>query len=241
MALPQFPRSSKYDIAWLTENEMGPCSIWLAEFLFDALSVRPGIRVLDLGCGRAMSSIFIAKEYGLQVWAADLWIDPTDNLKRILEAEAGDSVFPVHTEAHALPFAKGFFDAIVSLDAYHYFGTNELYFSYISSFLRADGQIGIVVPGVKRELNADDAKALGPLWEADFYSFHGAQWWRSLWQHSEQAKVQVSDEMPNGHQVWLHWDKTLKEAGVLKRRGDVEILEADHGNFTFVRVVATKE
>jgi len=39
------------------------------------------MRVLDLGCGKALSSIFLAKEYGTQVWATDLWISATDNRK----------------------------------------------------------------------------------------------------------------------------------------------------------------
>ena len=54
------------------------------------------------------------------------------------------------------------------------------------------------------------------------------------------ATVEVADEMPNGHDVWLHWDKTLKEAGDLKRHGDVDLLEADKGNFTLVRVIGRK-
>ncbi len=37
MSLPQFPLSSKYDIGWLNENEMGPCSLWLAEFLVSGM------------------------------------------------------------------------------------------------------------------------------------------------------------------------------------------------------------
>ena len=48
---------------------------------FNATGLEPGMRVLDLGCGKGLSSIFLAKEFGVQVWAADLWtplvIDPT--------------------------------------------------------------------------------------------------------------------------------------------------------------------
>jgi cyclopropane fatty-acyl-phospholipid synthase-like methyltransferase len=36
------------------------------------MNLQPGMRVLDLGCGRALSSIFLHREFGLQVWAADL-------------------------------------------------------------------------------------------------------------------------------------------------------------------------
>ncbi len=39
----------------------------------------PGLRVLDLGCGRASSSIFLCREFGVQVWAADLWFSASEN------------------------------------------------------------------------------------------------------------------------------------------------------------------
>jgi len=36
------------------------------------LTLRPGMRVLDLGCGTALTSIFLAREYDVEVWATDL-------------------------------------------------------------------------------------------------------------------------------------------------------------------------
>ena len=72
-------RSSAYDPEWVIENMMGPNVMWLTESLSQAMKLEPGMRVLDMGCGKAVSSIFLAKEFGLQVWAADLWIDPSDN------------------------------------------------------------------------------------------------------------------------------------------------------------------
>jgi cyclopropane fatty-acyl-phospholipid synthase-like methyltransferase len=64
---PEFPRSSRYDAAWVLDNQMGPNALWLTEWLAEALPLRAGMRVLDLGCGRALSSIFLAKEFGVQV------------------------------------------------------------------------------------------------------------------------------------------------------------------------------
>jgi cyclopropane fatty-acyl-phospholipid synthase-like methyltransferase len=49
----------------------------LTEALSQVMTLEPGMRVLDMGCGRAVSSIFLAKEFGLQVWATDLWIAAT--------------------------------------------------------------------------------------------------------------------------------------------------------------------
>jgi ubiquinone/menaquinone biosynthesis C-methylase UbiE len=41
---------------------MGPNPLWLTEWLCELMDLRPGMRVLDLGCGRAPSSIFLAFE-----------------------------------------------------------------------------------------------------------------------------------------------------------------------------------
>jgi cyclopropane fatty-acyl-phospholipid synthase-like methyltransferase len=77
----RFPRASTYDAQWVLKNAMaGPPALWLVEWLAEAMTLQPGMRVLDLGCGRATSSIFLAKEFGVTVWAADLWIKPTDNI-----------------------------------------------------------------------------------------------------------------------------------------------------------------
>lgn len=240
LSLKQFPLSSKYDVEWLYENEMGPCSVWLSEFLLEKLEIKEGMKVLDLGCGKAMSSIFIAKEYGAKVWATDLWIDATDNYRRIMGSNVEDLVCPINAEAHNLPYAKGFFDVIVSLDAYHYFGTNEMYLEDIVRYLKPNGKIGIVVPGVKKELNGVVPESIKPYWEPSYFTFHSAEWWKKLWIRSELIDVEVADEMPNGYENWLKWDKTLEDAGILKRNGDIEMLKADGGNFTFVRIIGKK-
>jgi cyclopropane fatty-acyl-phospholipid synthase-like methyltransferase len=164
LALDQFPRSASYDPEWVLENLMGPNVLWLTEALSQVMSLKPGMRVLDMGCGRAISSIFLAKEFGLQVWATDLWISASNNWQRVSAAGVTPQVFPIHAEAHALPFAEGFFDALVSLDAYHYFGTDDLYLGYYSRFVQAGGQIGIVVPGLRREFTDGLPAHLAPSW-----------------------------------------------------------------------------
>lgn len=81
-----FPLAAKYDANWVVDNMMGPNALWLAESLSQVMDLRPGMRVLDMGCGKALSSIFFAQEFGVDIWAADLWIRAEDNVKRIQEA-----------------------------------------------------------------------------------------------------------------------------------------------------------
>lgn len=85
------------------------------------MNTEPGMRVLDMRCGKAISSIFLAKEFDVQVWATDPWIKPTLNCERIRDAGLEKQVFPIHTEARYLPFADDFFDAIIRLDSYYYY------------------------------------------------------------------------------------------------------------------------
>lgn len=146
----RYPRSGAYSARWMVENAMGPNPVWLTEALTGSMRLEPGMRVLDMGCGTALSSIFLAREFGVQVWATDLWVSPAENWARIMQAGVQDRVQPVHAEAHALPFAEGFFDALLSVDAYHYFGTDDLYIGYFSRFVKPGGLIGVIVPASPR-------------------------------------------------------------------------------------------
>ena len=123
-----YPRTEKYDQNWIEENWMGPNPLQLLEELCGNMKLSPGMRVLDMGCGKGLTSVFLAKEFGVTVFANDLWIDAAENLRRFEEAGVSGMVFPVHAEAHSLPYARGFFDAAVSIDSYHYYGADELYF-----------------------------------------------------------------------------------------------------------------
>src|SRR5215831_14095209 len=172
----RFPRSSKYHPEWITASVSGGANaLWLTEWLAEALDLRPGMRVLDLGCGRAMSSVFLRREFGVQVWATDLWFSASENLQRIQDAGVGDGVFPIHADARSLPFAAGFFDAIISIDSFVYYGTDDLYLNYLARFLKQGGQLGIAGTGVMREIEGPVPAHLSEWWAAERpYCLHSA-------------------------------------------------------------------
>lgn len=242
LTLDQFPRSAAYDPEWVLENLMGPNVLWLTEALSQVMDLKPGMRVLDMGCGRAISSIFLAKEFGLQVWATDLWIAASENWQRVSTAGVTDQVFPIHAEAHELPFADGFFDALLSLDAYHYFGTDDLYLSYYSRFVRPGGQIGIVVPGVLQEFTDGLPEYLVPYWSGDFWSLHSPAWWRNHWEKSGTVELLLSDSIPDGWKQWLKWQEVCLEQGFPADQQETDMVRIDAGRtLGFTRVVARKK
>ncbi|MCD6518493.1 MAG: class I SAM-dependent methyltransferase, partial [Anaerolineae bacterium] len=177
----EFPRSSKYDPRWILENQMGPHPLWLTEWLCQDMDLHPGMRILDLGCGKGLSSLFLAQEFGVEVWATDLWIEATENYQRIKEAGLVKQVFPIHADARSLPYAEEFFEAIICVDAYIYFGTDDLYLDYLRRFVQPGGQIGIVVPGFMQELNGPLPAHLRPFWAQECWTWHTLHWWERHW------------------------------------------------------------
>ena len=239
-----FPSSNKYDPQWIIKNQMGLNPLWLTEWLCEKMPPSPGMRVLDLGCGKGLSSVFLAKEYGVQGWAADLWIKPTDNYERIRQAGVEDRVFPIHADARSLPFAEGYFDAILCTDAYIYFGTDDLYLDYLQQFVKPGGKIGITVPGFMRELDGRLPEHILPFWAQECWTWHTIDRWRWHWERTELVADISVDVLPDGWKLWIQWKKAraLVEGKSSSLLSDIQVLETDQGRFMgFIRMMAKKK
>ncbi len=249
LRVEQFPLSSKYDAEWIVENQMGPNALWLTEWLCQEMELKPGMKVLDMGCGKALSSVFLAKEFGVQVWANDLWISATENWLRIKKAGYENQIYPIHAEARSLPYAEEFFDAIVCVDSYPYYGTDDLYLNYFRKFVRPEGQIGIVVAGLTKDFVGPvpehlsrKQKSGGVFWADDCWSFHTTNWWRYLWEKTGLVDLEVADMMPEGWRLWLQFENALAEAGALLFPDELEALEADAGRYlALIRMIARRK
>jgi SAM-dependent methyltransferase len=234
----RFPRSSKYHPEWVLANASGGANaLWLTEWLTETMNLRPGMRVLDLGCGKASSSIFLRREFGVQVWAADLWISAAENIQRIRDAGLEDSVFPLHSDARALPFAPDFFDAIVSIDSFPYYGTDDLYLNYLAHFVKPGGPIGAAGAGLVREVEGALPDHLREWWTQDFWACHSASWWRRHWERTGIINMELADTMPDGWKYWLDWLKAVAPDNA----SEINTLEADAGRYLgYVRLVGRR-
>jgi SAM-dependent methyltransferase len=231
-----YPRTAKYDPNWITANWMGPHPLWLLEELCENLNLQPGMKVLDMGCGNGLTSVFLAKEYGVTVFANDLWISATENLRRFEEAGVADRVFPIHAEAHALPYAEGFFDAAVSVDSYNYYGTDETYFPCVfAKLVKAGGQFGIVCPGFTKEFENGYPETLKKFWHEDMFTLHSGAWWRHLWEKTGLVKITACYNMDDPKAAWYPWAEWAKEHLSFD---DDEFLNADTENDIALIVMA---
>ena len=153
----KYLKSQKYEAPELTSKIMGPNPIKLEEELLDGCALPEGSVVCDLGSGQGLTSVFLVKEYGFTVYAADLWNDPDEN-RAFFDSMGVDreKLIPVKADATDLKFEPEFFDGIVSTDSYNYFGRDPHYLDdKLLPFVKKGGLIYICIP-------AGDAALMDP-------------------------------------------------------------------------------
>lgn len=138
-------------------------------------------------------------------------------------------MFPIRADARVLPFAHGFFDAVVSVDAFEYFGTDALYLPSLVRYLKPHRQVGIVNAGVQREFDALPAE-----WPSDFCAFYTPEWWRRHWTVTRCVTVEAAEHLPGGRDLWMRWHHAI---GVTD---DVYLSSPAGENLGFNRVVARR-
>jgi cyclopropane fatty-acyl-phospholipid synthase-like methyltransferase len=235
----KFPRASAYHPEWVLASASGGANVlWLAEWLAPELNLMPGMRVLDLGCGRAASSIFLRREFSAQVWAVDLWFSAAENIQRIRDARVEDGVFPLHADARELPFAPEFFDAIVCLDSFYYFGTDDLYLNYLAQFVKPGGVIGIAGAGLVHEMEFPVPEHLREFWSQDLWALHSADWLRHHLERTGILQIEVAETMPDGWKLWLEWQRAVAP----ENHTEIRTLEEDAGRYLgYVRCIGRRK
>lgn len=233
--------SKKYDTPELQSKIMGPNPVKLEEELLIGHKIPKGAVVCDLGSGQGLTSVFLAKEYGFKVYAADLWSDPEEN--RVFFSEMGlseEQIIPVKADATALPFDKEFFDAVVSTDSYNYFGRDPEYLdAKLLPFVKKGGLIYIAIPGMKKDCHDNLPKELLLSWTPEQLEYmHDVDYWKNIVSMSKDSEVVSVKEMESNDEVWADWLKQENEYAI----GDRKSMEAGGGKYlNFISIVLRKK
>ena len=173
----KYPLSEKYSTPELMAKIMGPNPLKLEEELLTGHRIPEGSLVCDLGSGQGLTSVFLAREYGFTVYAADLWSEPEDNRRFFAQMGLTDAqVLPVKADASDLPFVK------------------------------AGGYVYIAIPGMKRDCHDHLPPELLLSWTPeDLETMHDAAYWRSIVSRSRDCEVFEVSEMVSNEEVWADW------------------------------------
>ena len=236
----KYPISEKYNTPELMGKIMGPNPVKLEEELLTGHQIPAGSVVCDLGSGQGLTSVFLAREYGFTVYAADLWSDPEEN--RLFFREMGLSeteIIPVKADATALPFEAEFFDAVVSTDSYNYFGRDpEFLDQKLLPFLKKGGYVYIAVPGMKEDCHNHLPPELLLSWTPEQMDYmHDVAYWFEMVRQSRNAEIIEVSQMESNEEVWADWLRQENAYAI----GDRRAIEAGGGKYlNFIKIVLRK-
>lgn len=237
----KYIKSTTYDPKIVNEKIMGPNPLKLTEELLQGHTIRPGAAVMDLGSGQGITSVFLAKEYGFRVFAADLWSDPSENMRFFEQMGlSAENIVPIHADATALPFAHEFFDAVVCIDAYNYFGRDKAYLGeHLLPFVKHGGYIYIAVPGMKKDCHDDLPPELLLSWTPELLDYiHDAAYWEDIIRATDGVEILSIHEMESNEEVWNDWLATDNPYAV----GDRKTMEAGGGKYmNFIAIILRRK
>src|SRR5262249_26375516 len=129
-------------------------------------------------------------------------------------------------------------DAVVSIDSFFYYGTDDLYLNYLARFVKPGGPVGIARAGLMREMDGPIPTHLREWWTQDQPWFlHSAAWWRRHWGRTGTLDVEVADTLSDGWRYWLDWLRLVAPDNAT----EIQALGADSGSHLgYVRVVGRR-
>ncbi len=239
---------SKYpDLSGYTKDEIwkdiGPGGLYLVSRLAKELNLPPGAWVLDLGCGSAESSIYLAEKYNVKVIAADLWRDPSDNASKIEIRGHRGEIIPLRLDAaRPLPFAEEYFDAILVVNNLNFYGTQIKVIDQIARHLKKGGIFCSGGECLNQEFTAEQIESppdvynfAKPVWADDFLTSHSPGWWAEHISRSDQLELVSCQELEDGRRYFeeqalltpLEEDGYFGLSGVEAR--ELEIRQIEYG------------
>jgi SAM-dependent methyltransferase len=224
----KYPLSSSYDPRWVLGLDMGPHPLWQLEGLLAEIELRPGMRVLDLGSGRGATSVFLAREFGVDVAACDLWVPAVEAQEVFEAAGVADRVVAVNADVRELPFSGEEFDAIISIDAFEYFGTDIYLLPVLLRVLKPAGTIGMSTPALR--IDPYDEPVPAYIWDVvghEAAAWHSPAWWQRHWELSELLEDVHARWQEGGREDWLLWQRANRDNDGEHSDLIVDMLERD--------------
>lgn len=189
-----------------------------------------GAVVCDLGSGTGITSVMLAREYGFNVYAVDLWSDPEENRAFFREMSLSDEIIhPVKADAaQGLPFPHSFFDAIVSVDSYNYYGRDPHYLGEkLLPYVKPGGTLHLAIPGMLHDCHDCLPACLLTSWTPEQLEYmHDLTWWRSMIEQTPGVIIEDMHLMECTKEAWADWiacdnpyatgDRVAVEAGALE-------------------------
>jgi SAM-dependent methyltransferase len=187
-------------------DNMAPGGLYLAAVMARSMNLKKGDIVLDIGCGRGESSIFLAEHFGVKVVSLDPWVSSTYLSRKFQRRGLRGTVFPVDLDAsQPLPFPDDYFDALFCMQALHSFGTTADALRSLLRHLKPGGRF--VVGGTCFKEEPPDGQLPEIFshtdgWNAEYENYHSPSWWKAVFEETRLVNVVGCNELEEGLIMW---------------------------------------
>lgn len=137
---------------WAEEGrgeEMEKHHISIAEQTIQAMELKPGQRVLDLGCGSGWATRIMARIVGEGSENAGqvVGLDVSDEMVRRARAQSRDfeNVMYVWGSAEQIPWQDNFFDRVLSIESFYYYADQDKALDELRRVMAPEGKLFILI------------------------------------------------------------------------------------------------
>jgi SAM-dependent methyltransferase len=212
-----YPELDGYSRDDCYQDFFGGGGLYLAANMVRTLRLKPDDRVLDLGCGKGETSIFLAKQYRARVVALDLWTSAEFLSEKFTKQGYVDRISAIQMDAtQPLPFPENYFDAIFCMNSFNFYGGSMDFLKHLLKHLKPKGQICIGSEVLSAEFSEEQIANPPPVYafrlpppneqvdvfKDDFQKQHTPAWWQDLFQSSGLLNVERCHELEDADVIY---------------------------------------
>jgi len=187
-------------------DNMAPGGLYLAARMTRSMNLMEGDIVLDIGCGRGDSSVFLARRFGVTVVCFDLWISSTFLSRKAVKAGCRNMVLPLDLDAsNELPFPDDYFDMLFCMQSLHTFGASPNVLRQLIRHLKPGGRFAVGGTCFNEEPLEGELPRIYERtddWAAEYSNYHSPPWWKAAFEATRLAEVTECFELTEGLIMW---------------------------------------
>lgn len=218
-------------------HNWGPGSLEMALPLIEALGIRSGMRVLEVGAGSGQIASILAKQWDVSVVTLEPWHGGQGVQSFAAREGVWDRVLALKLYAQDMPFADATFDAVLSIGSFEMIGDDRpKALAEMVRVARVGAAVGIAEPmclpgDMPPELRAlDQAHTL----QVEHY-FRTVDWNRDLFERSD-LEVTEAHYFPDAYRWWVE-----NLAQYNPPDGEEELIRRDGGRWLSLGMVVGRK
>lgn len=212
----------------------GPGSFEMAMPLIEAVGIKAGMRVLEVGGGSGQIAVTLAKHWNVTVFTLEPWFGGEAIQARAQAEGVWDRVIALKTRAQSLRFADATFDAVFSVGSFEMIGEERAEaLTQMVRVAKPGARIGIAEPMC---LSAPIPPDIGELDRARFpdgrgfeFHFRSVDWNTELFERAA-LKVIERRQFEEAPRWWREFSEHVQEA-------ERALIRADNGRWATLGIV----